>query len=199
MTTASLPLRYELTNTGITTSSSLMKQVCSTVISEGGYQLTGLQQAVGTPIAAPYALSVAGTFYPIVSIRLKSDSLDAIVILTALSLMGVNNGINYNWQVRASGTTTGGTWTSAGDDSSVEYKLNGTGITGGRILASGFFNSANQGSPSINILKESLFAFQLERNGLSGTSYELTVVVAASPISSSEQVYVSMDWEEVSR
>ena len=199
MTTASLPLRYELTNTGITTSSSLMKQVCSTVISEGGYQLTGLQQAVGTPIAAPYALSVAGTFYPIVSIRLKSDSLDAIVILTALSLMGVNNGINYNWQVRASGTTTGGTWTSAGDDSSVEYKLNGTGITGGRILASGFFNSANQGSPSINILKESLFAFQLERNGLTGTPYELTVVVAASPISSSEEVYVAMDWEEVSR
>ena len=199
MTTASLPLRYEITNTGITTSSSLMKQVCSTVISEGGYQLSGLQQAVGTPITAPYSMSVAGTFYPIISIRLKSNSLDAIVILTALSMMGVANGINYNWQVRASSTTSGGTWTSAGDDSSVEYKLNGTGVTGGRILASGFFNSANQGSPSINILKESLFAFQLERNGLTGTPYELTVVVAASPISSSEEVYAAMDWEEVSR
>ena len=201
ITTASLPLRYEIANTGVTTSSSTLKQVCSTVISEGGYELNGLQQAVGTPITAPYTLSVAGTFYPIISIRLKStpDRLDAIVILTALSLMGVNNGINYNWQVRASGTTTGGTWTSAGDDSAVEYKLNGTGITGGRILASGFFNSANQGSPSINILKEALFKFQLERNGLTGTPYEITVVVAASPISSSEEVYAAMDWEEVSR
>ncbi len=201
ITTASLPLRYEIANTGVTTSSSTLKQVCSTVISEGGYELNGLQQAVGTPITAPYTLSVAGTFYPIISIRLKStpDRLDAIVILTALSLMGVNNGINYNWQVRASGTTTGGTWTSAGDDSAVEYKLNGTGITGGRILASGFFNSANQGSPSINILKEALFKFQLERNGLTGTPYELTVVVAASPISSSEEVYAAMDWEEISR
>jgi hypothetical protein len=84
-------------------------------------------------------------------------------------------------------------------DSSVEYKLNGTGITGGRILESGFFNSSNQSSPSINILKESLFAFQLERNGLTGTPYELTVVVAAAPISSSENVFVAMDWEEVSR
>lgn len=201
ITTASLPLRYEITNTGVTTSSSTLKQVCSTVISEGGYELYGLQQAVGTPITAPYTLTVAGTFYPIISIRLKStpDRLDAIVILTALSLMGVNNGISYNWQVRASGTTTGGTWTSAGDDSAVEYKLNGTGITGGRILASGFFNSANQGSPSIDILKEALFKFQLERNGLTETPYELTLVVAASPISSSEEVYAALDWEEISR
>jgi len=201
ITTASLPLRYEIANTGVTTSSSTLKQVCSTVISEGGYELRGLQQAVGTPITAPYTMTVAGTFYPIISIRLKTtpDRLDAIVIMTALSLMGVNNGINYNWQVRASGTTTGGTWTSAGDDSAVEYKLNGTGITGGRILASGFFNSANQGSPSIDILKEALFKFQLERNGLTGTPYELTVVVAASPISSSEEVYAAMDWEEISR
>jgi hypothetical protein len=146
-------------------------------------------------------MSVAGTFYPVISIRLKSspDRLDAIVILTALSLMGVSNGIYYNWQVRASGTTTGGTWTSAGADSSVEYKLNGTGITGGRILASGFFSSNNQSSASVDILKEALFKFQLERNGLTGTPYELTLVVAASPISSSEDVYAAMDWEEISR
>lgn len=201
ITSASLPLRYEIANTGVTTSSSTLKQVCSTVISEGGYELRGLQQAVGTPITAPYSLTVAGTFYPIISIRLKStpDRLDAIVILTALSLMGVNNGVSYNWQLRASGTTSGGTWTSAGVDSAVEYKLNGTGITGGRILASGFFNSANQGASVVDILKEALFKFQLERNGLTGTPYELTLVVAASPISSSEEVYAAMDWEEISR
>ena len=201
ITTASLPLRYEIANTGITTSSSTLKQVCSSVISEGGYELRGIQQAIGTPIQTPYTLSVAGTFYPVISIRLKSspDRLDAIVILTAISLMGVGNGINYNWQARASGTTTGGTWTSAGVDSAVEYKLNGTGITGGRILASGFFNSANQGSPNLDILKEALFKFQLERNGLTGTPYELTLVVAASPISSSEEVYAAIDWEEISR
>ena len=201
ITTASLPLRYEIANTGITTSSSNLKQVCSTVISEGGYELRGLQQAIGTPIQTPYTLSVAGTFYPIISIRLKAspNNLDAIVILTAISLMGVGNGINYNWQARASGTTTGGTWTSAGIDSAVEYKLNGTGITGGRILASGFFNSANQGSPNLDILKEALFKFQLERNGLTGTPYELTLVVAASPVSSNEEVYAALDWEEVSR
>ena len=201
ITTASLPLRYEISNTGITTSSSTLKQVCSTVISEGGYELRGLQQAVGTPITSPTTLTVAGTFYPIISLRLKTspNRLDAIIIMTALSVMGVNNGINYNWQVRASGTTSGGSWVSAGVDSAVDYNITGTSFTGGRILASGFLNSANQGSPSIDILKEALFKFQLERDGLTGTPYELTLVVAASPISSTERVYASMDWEEISR
>ena len=199
ITTASLPLRYEIANTGITASISTLKQVCSTVISEGGYELRGLQQAIGTPITTPRTLSVAGTFYPIISLRLKTTALDAIVIMTALSIMGVNNGINYNWQVRASGTTTGGSWVSAGVDSAVEYNITGTSFTGGRVLASGFINSSNQGSPSIDILKEALFKFQLERNSLTSTPFELTLVVAASPISSTESVYASMDWEEISR
>jgi hypothetical protein len=197
ITTASLPLRYEISNTGITTSASTLKQVCSTVISEGGYELRGLQQAIGTPITAPKTLTTAGTFYPIVSLRLKTTALDAIVIMTALSLMGTGNGINYNWQVRATGTTTGGSWVSAGADSGVEYNLTGTSYAGGRILASGFLNSSNQGSPSIDILKEALFKFQLERNSLTSTPFELTLLATAA--TNGEQIFASMDWEEISR
>ena len=197
ITTASLPVRYEIANTGITTSVSNLKQVCSTVISEGGYELRGLQQAIGTPITAPKTLTTAGTFYPIVSLRLKTTALDAIVIMTALSLMGIGNGNNYNWQVRASGTTSGGSWVSANADSGVEYNITGTSYAGGRILASGFLNSSNQGSPSIDILKEALFKFQLERNGLTSTSFELTLL--ATSATGGEQIFASMDWEEVSR
>jgi hypothetical protein len=46
ITTASLPLRYEIENKAATSGPSKLKQVCSTVISEGGYELRGLQQAV---------------------------------------------------------------------------------------------------------------------------------------------------------
>ena len=200
ITTASLPLRYEIANTGITTSSSTLKQVCSTVISEGGYELRGLQQAVETPITAPVDLPTpAGTYYPVLSIRLKSspNRLDAIVILTALSLMGIGNGPLYNWQVRASATTTGGTWVSAGADSAVEYKIDGGTVSGGRILASGFFSSNNQSQASVDILKEALFKFQLERNGLTGTPYELTLVIASD--TAGADVFASLDWEEISR
>lgn len=200
ITTASLPLRYEIANTGITTSASTLKQVCSSVISEGGYELRGLQQAVQTPITAPVDLPTpAGTYYPVISIRLKSspNRLDAIVILTALSLMGTGNGPKYNWQMRASATTSGGTWVSAGADSAVEYKIDGGAVSGGRILASGFFESANQSSSTVDILKEALFKFQLERNGLTGTPYELTLVVATD--TAGADVFASLDWEEISR
>ena len=196
ITTASLPLRYEIANTDTTASSSTLKQVCSTVISEGGYELRGLQQAIGTTITAPYSLTTAGTFYPVISLRLKAAALDAIVILTAISVLGVSS-TNYLWRVVATATTTGGTWTSAGADSAVEYNLTGTATTGGRILAQGYFSSTNQSTSQIDILKEALFSFQLERNGLTSTPYELSLVVTAS--ASTSTVHASMDWEEISR
>jgi hypothetical protein len=197
MTTASLPLRYEIKNTAGTSGSSTMKQICSTAISEGGYELRGSQQAISIPITTPRALATAGTYYPIISLRLKSANLDAIVVMTALSIMGIGNGVNYNWQIRATGTTTGGSWTSAGTNSSVDYNITGTSFSGGRILASGYLNSTTQGSPSIDILREALFKFQLERNSLTSTPYELSLVIAAGSIN--ENVFASMDWEEISR
>jgi hypothetical protein len=199
MTTASLPLRYEIENLGTTTSSSTLKQVCSTVISEGGYELRGAQQAVGTPITAPTNLAVAGTYYPVVSIELKSTRLDAVVIVTAISFLGTGNGKNYQWRIVGSATTTGGLWVDAGANSAVQYNLTGTSASGGRILASGFVNSSNQGSPSINILKEALFANQLERDGLTGTPYEIVIEVAVGTTSGGEGAFASIDWEEISR
>jgi len=196
ITTASLPLRYEITNTGVTANPSTLKQVCSTVISEGGYELRGLQQAVGIPITAPRSLAVAGTYYPIISIKLNSSYLDAVVILTALSIMGVATGI-YNWKVIANGTTTGGLWVSAGATSSVDYNITGTSFAGGRTLASGFLTSSTQASVTLDILKEALFAFQLERNSFTSTPNEITLVASAS--TNTELIYASMDWEEVSR
>lgn len=199
ITTASLPCRYEIKNTGTTSGSSTLKQICSSVISEGGYELRGLQQAIGTPIGSPRDLTTVNTYYPVISLRLKTspDRLDAIAILTALSLMGITNNANYNWKVVASGTTTGGTWVSAGTDSAVEYNITGTSFAGGRTLASGWTNGSNQGATPVDVLKEALFSFQLERDGLVGTPYELTLI-AASDVGGAD-IYASMDWEEISR
>lgn len=199
MTTASLPLRYEIKNTGVTSSNSTLKQICSTVISEGGYELTGSQQAVQTPLDSPVDLPTAGTYYPVISLRLKTtpNRLDAIVILTALSILGITNNVFYNWQVRANANTSGGTWVSAGANSAVEYKIDGGTVTGGRVLASGFTGATNQSAQPIDVLKEALFKFQLERDGLTKTPQEITLVAAAS--SNGADIYASMDWEEITR
>jgi hypothetical protein len=199
ITTANLPLRMEIENTGATSGSSTLKQVCSTVISEGGYQLYGAQKAAGTVITSPYNMATQGTYYPIVSIRLKSTRLDAIAILTALSVLPATSG-NYNWRVLAGTTTAGGSWTDPGSDSSVEYKINGTGVSGGRILASGFISQSNQSNPAVDILKEALFRFQLERDTFTSTAYETTIVVAAQTTGGGgNNIFASMDWEEISR
>jgi len=199
ITTASLPLRYEITNTGVTASTSTLKQVCSTVISEGGYELRGAQQAVGTPITTPRTFAVAGTYYPIIGLKLTATALDAIVIATAISILGLGNGKNYAWRVVQGATITGGAWVPAGVDSAVEYNITGTSVTGGRVLALGYINSSNQASPSINILKEALFANQLERNGLTGVAFELVVEAAIDTVGGTLGMYASVDWEEVSR
>jgi hypothetical protein len=199
ITTASLPLRYEIKNNAATGTSSTLKQVCSTVLSEGGYELRGTQLSVGTTITSPKTLATAGTAYPVVSIRLKSGRLDAIAITTAVSILGITNNANYKWEVIMRGTTSGGTWTSAGSNSSVEYNITGTGFTlgSGRVLASGYFQGSNQGSSTIDILKEALFAAQLERNFFTSTSFELSLVCRAA--GANDQVHASVDWEEVSR
>ncbi len=197
MTTAILPVRYEIENTGTTASASTMKQICSTVISEGGFELFGFQQAVGTPITTARTLTTAGTFYPIVALRLKSTALDDLAILTALSLLGSGNNINYNWKVLNASTITGGTWVSAGAGSSVEYNITGTGTSGGDVLASGYFSSSTQSSPAVDILKEALFKFQFERNSFTSTPSVIALAIASD--NGGANVYGSMDWEEITR
>ena len=198
MTTASLPCRYEIKNTGTTSSNSVMKQICSSVISEGGYELRGDQQAVGTPVQTPKTLTTAGTYYPIVSIQLKSTTLDAIVILTALSILGINsNPCSVAWRVVRGGTLTSPTWNPASVNGSVEYDTSASAISGGTILAQGYIGITNQSSATIDVLKEALFKFQLQRNGLTGTPEPITLAMSASV--NSVQALASMDWEEVSR
>tara|TARA_R110002153_G_scaffold7095_1_gene32008 strand:+ start:53 stop:1387 length:1335 start_codon:yes stop_codon:yes gene_type:complete len=199
ITTASLPLRYEITNKTATSSSSTLKQICSTVISEGGYKLNGLQQAVGTSIVAPKDLGTAATRTPVVTLRLKADRSDAVVILTAVSLLPSSSNANYRWELVASAVSSGGTgtWISSEVDSSVEYKLDATAVTGGRILAAGYTQGSNQGSNPVDLLKNALFKFQLERDSFNGTNYELALVCSSD--TSGADIFGSLDWEEVSR
>lgn len=199
ITTASLPLRYEIENLGTTTSSSTLKQVCSTVISEGGYELRGKQNAVGTPISTPYDLTATGVKYPVASIRLKTspNRLDAIVIPTATSILGVGNNATFAWTLQQGATTSGGTWTSAGADSAIEYNLSGVSSSGGSPLARGYISSTTQSSVSLNILKEALFNFQLRRDGFTGTPEEFSLLVETK--TAGDDVYAALDWEEISR
>lgn len=197
MATACLPLRYEITNTAATSGASTMKQICSTVLSEGGYEMRGVAESIGTAINSPYAMATAGTYYPILSLRLKSTRLDSIVVPTGGSVMGVGNGHNYSWRIYEDATITGGTWTSVSADSSVEYNRTGTAVSNGRVVASGYFSSSNQSTPIASIVKQALFTIQLQRNSFTSTPETLTVAVSADTNTST--AFASLDWDEVTR
>ena len=199
ITTATLPLRYEITNTGATASSSTLKQVCASVISEGGYELAGSQNLINTPIGTSYTLTTKEIYYPVIALRLKSTRLDAVVILSALSLLADTTGEKYNWQIinGATASVTGGSWVSAGTDSSVEYNISGTAITGGKAIAGGFFSSTANTGNSVSLPKDDLFKFQLERNTFTSTSFQIILAVTASQNTS--KVFASLDWQEITR
>ena len=65
MTTATLPVRYEITNTGTTASSSSLKQICSSVVSEAGFEQTSIDH-VARRTTEFTGIDTTATFFPIV-------------------------------------------------------------------------------------------------------------------------------------
>ena len=198
MTTAILPVRYEIENTGTTASISKMKQICSTVVSEGGYTLEGRSRSVSIPITTPKDLPTAGTFTPIMSIRLKDSFKDAIAILKDVEFFGVTNNTSYRYKIIIGGTLTGASWVSAASDSSIEYDITATAISGGRDAQVGYVNvSAGAGGAAVNLSRDQLFSYQLERDPFAVSDNGIIITLAATGASSGNDGIGAMTWEEV--
>lgn len=195
MTTACLPLRLEIENTGTTASNSSLKQICSTVISEGGYALQGKQRSVGVPLSAPKDIPTAGTFVPIMSIRLKSTRLNAIVIPNNISFVGVTNNTQYRYKVVINPTLTGASWVSAGAESSVEYDFTATSYTNGDDAKIGYLVIGAGAGANVIDFADGLFRFQLERNSFTSTAIIFSIV--ATGAGNGNDALASIDWEEI--
>lgn len=195
MQTACLPVRIEIENTGVTSNSSTFRQLCTTVISEGGYELRGRMRTAGmdTPTSNNYTLTTLNTYYPVCSIRLKSDRLDAIVLPKQISLVGTTAS-DYRYKIINGATITGGSWVSSGSDSSVEYNLTASSQSGGSELFSSYLIST--GSQSLTAkLEDGSFRYQLERNSFTNTATTFTLAVASK--ANGDKILASIDWEEV--
>lgn len=193
MATACLPVRAEIENVIATSSYSTMKIVCSTVISEGGYELRGRSLSQGHPINAPRALATPNTTYPIFSMRLKSNRLGAVVDPKTFGL-AVGAAANFKYFIIGGCTSSGGTWVSAGTDSSVEYNLAPTSYTGGRILDSGYIIASNQTAAAPQ-QERNPFSYQLERNTFTSTPYEFLIAMVSD--GNNQNVWGTVQWQEV--
>ena len=150
-----LPVRCEIRNTGVGIGASF-DQICSSVMSEGGYVESGIDFAY-TMSATRTTPTPAGTELPLVAIRLKNSFQGypnrISVRMNNLSLFCETNSILYkvvklpsSAYLSNAGTLT---WTSASDNSGVEYCIDATSYTDGDVFASGYVPSgASQNSLS---------------------------------------------------
>jgi len=142
MTSATLPLRYEIENTGITTSSSMMKQICASVMSNGGYERKRAEN-----IARRTTDTEVGTsFEPLVSIRLKPGRGFAVVIPQQILAFPLNNNASYEVALIKNGTLTGAAFTDVPNSESenVEYDITASTMTGGEIVNLRYVYGSNQ-------------------------------------------------------
>ena len=187
MTTAILPVRYEITNTAGTTGASMMRQICSTVISEGGYNAFTYSETAGRGTSV-LRLVNAGTYYPVVSIRLASTRLDAIVLPRQVDVLSPT--VNYyRWKLVSNPTLTGATFAGTSTSGTVEYDTAATAISGGIELQAGYVSSRE-----LSELGADAFAFQLGRT-LAGVSDIVTLALAAT--SNNADVLAQIGWQEI--
>jgi hypothetical protein len=146
MTTAILPVRYEITNTGATTTTSTLKQICSSVMSEGGLEPTSIEH-VATRAATLTA--VGTTLVPLVSIKLTSNALGAVVLPQTIKVLPTTAD-NFEIQLVKNATLSGATYSLVTSDTNVLFDTNATGMTGGTITQINYAASSNQGTTPLN-------------------------------------------------
>jgi len=195
MQTACLPLRLEIENTGTTASNSTYIQVCSTVISEGGYTLAGKPRVAASNLTSGVELVTPGTYYPVVSIRLNPDYPDAIVIPKQIDMLPLK-AAEYQYKIIKGATINGAVWANVATDSVVQYNSNSTAtISGGEELNTGYVTSTVQGGGSLNFSSGEIFQYQLERNTFANTTTTLTL--AATCRTATSNVAAAIMFEEI--
>lgn len=148
MTTAILPVRYEITSTSAV--AATMYQICSSVMSEGGFEATSIEH-VARRTSIFTNIDTAADFYPIVSIRLASTALGAVVLPNRIQFQPTTLQ-NYEIALMKNPTLTGASWTAAPSDANVEYDVSATAIaTAGTIVQTAYIANSGGGGQANTI------------------------------------------------
>lgn len=190
MTSANLPIRYEISGTA----TSELRQICSSVITE---KVTENDLAYYTSTANNGATPIAVTTRrPVLSVRPKA-TFNSIVNRAKVELERIQILTSTNpciWELVYGGTLTGSpSWTSCGDNSTVEFDVAATGITGGDVIDSGY--SADGAGNAIQQIQESinsLYAMVLDVDGANPIGFSLVL----TSVSGTSNNYASISMRE---
>ena len=190
MTTAILPVRYEIENTG--TSSATLKQICSTVISEGGYE-----KKVAPTVARASSLRSAtlNTWTSLVSIRLASGRTGAVVIPDGFSVLCTTTPADYEVALLKNPPFSVAPTYNPTGSANVEFAVNGTlnsgSITDAMMVSHLYASGSNQSGGSASA--DGAYNWDLQL-GASLSNVSDVYVLAVRPISGNEDFYASLSF-----
>ena len=93
---------------------------------------------------------------------------------------------------------TGASWVSAAADSSIEYDITASAVSGGRDAQIGYVNvSAGAGGAAVNLSRDQLFAYQLERDSFAASNNGIIITLAGTGAANGNDAVGAMTWEEI--
>ena len=193
MQTANLPIRYQINRTGtLAAGTYTLQQICSTCISEGGYQPEGKQQMVQTAaIATGVVLTSADTWYNMATIRIRFGRPYAVILPAGLDILNIAN-VDFEFGLFINATpSTAFSYTSFSDN--VEYDLTLRDLTNvGTQVAGGY--TGGKTSPADIGAGTFAFAYQLGQT-IAGVSDTLTLGLKAG--SNSKAAAAILKWYDL--
>jgi hypothetical protein len=205
MSNPNLPVRCEILNTG-TTSGGSMDQICSTVMSEGGYTESGIDF---TKIMIDSRAVAAGATVPALAIRLKNTFNNypnrISVKLNTISLYPTGDTMVFQIAKLPSEASLTGTlaWTDVDADSGVQYSVGATGYTaadadilfGGYVSSGSSQNSLSAATTgSISAAKKNIIVQNFD-----STSSEVYIVLVTSTNAQGQggTIRAGLQWREI--
>jgi len=185
MKSANLPIRMEIESTGVLQNIGTMKHICTSVISEGGFEdQRGIEFSVLRPAASPITVT---TRRPVISIRAKTTGPNGIrnigqILFKELDIMVGTNSGTFELVLNPTTLTAGGvapTWLDVDANFSItQYNLNADVIAGGIVINSGCI-PAGAGSTRGITSGQSYRKFPLVYTGLLNVQDVLCVVATS--------------------
>ena len=191
MTSANLPIRAEIENTALAAGTTTWKQVCASVISEGGQED---DRAFLFSAGNGTTTTAVTTRRPIFTVRPKltfnSLANRGQVVPSEIDLYTSSNAY---YEFVLNGTLTGASFGSAGADSIAEVDVAATAITGGTIVEGGFVTTgggSSRGSGRNGLLGR----LALVLNALGDTADTLSIV--ATSFAGTANMSAAVTWKE---
>lgn len=194
MLTGSLPVRYRVENDGTASGTLTIDAICSSVISEGGYEIGNYPQFSASTGAS--ALTTSTTLLPLISIRpataFNGQTFRGHIVPSSATATVASQ--VHEYQIVKNGSLSNASWSAVDSTySAAQFDVAADGITGGIVLDSGYIAAAATFRASG--LAEILGNVPILYSSLNNTQETFTLAIRT--VTGGGTAYGNINWREV--